>query len=392
MSGQIKLRAASLGGDVALAATDTASSFLLTLPAATGNVVVSTTNLAYSPYIGFRNRIINGEMDIDQRRSGAAVTPSADTYLLDRWQYSASQTSKFTWQQNAGSITPPVGFVNYLGGSVASAVTIGASDYFALVQKIEGFNVADLGWGTANAQTVTLSFRVYSSLTGTFGGTLTNSANNRSYPFTYSIPAANTWTSISITIAGDTSGTWLTTNGVGIGLQFGLGVGSTFSGTAGAWSGTQFISATGATSVVGTAGATFYITGVQFERGSNATPFDFRSIGQELGLCQRYFQLAGGASSGSFDGSTTTIQITEKLLVTMRTAPTASIQPSGYAGFRSSANDFNAASPALSNFSSNTPTSFWTQVTGFSGGTSGAVVTGRNNNVNNNFIALSAEL
>ena len=238
---------------------------------------------------GFKNRIFNGDMRIDQRNAGAAVTPSATTYLVDRFEYSGSQASKFTWQQNKDSVTPPVGFVNYLGGSVAAAVAIGAADYFALVQKIEGFNIADLGWGTANAKTITLSFRVYSSLTGTFGGSLTNSSNDRTYPFTYSIPTANTWTTVSITIAGDTSGTWLTTNGSGIGVQFGLGAGATYSGTAGAWAGVQYISATGAVSVVGTVGATFFITGVQLEAGSSATEFERRPIGTELALCQRYF-------------------------------------------------------------------------------------------------------
>ena len=238
----------------------------------------------------FKNRIINGAMTIDQRNAGASTTPSVDTYLVDRWVYSASQASKFTWQQNKGSVTPPVGFINYLGGSVASAVTIGSGDYFVLVQKIEGLNVGDLGWGTANAKTVTLSFQIYSSLTGTFGGSIINSANNRSYPFTYTISSANTWTSISITIAGDTSGTWLTTNGTGMQIYFGLGVGSTYSGTSGSWSGSQYLSATGATSVVGTASATFYITGVQLEVGSSATGFEYADITTQTIMCQRYYE------------------------------------------------------------------------------------------------------
>lgn len=250
-----------------------------------------------------KNRLINGDMRIDQRNAGASVTPSADSYLIDRWQYSASQASKFTWQQNKGAVTPPVGFSNYLGTSVASAVTVGASDYFVLVQKIEGYNMADLGWGTANAKTVTLSFQVYSSLTGTFGGTLANNGNTRCYPFTYSIPVANTWTTISVTIAGDTTGTWLTTNGVGVGVQFGLGVGSTYSGTAGSWAGTQYISATGATSVVGTSGATFYITGVQLEVGSSATGFEYRQYGQELALCQRYYEKSFDATTLPANGA-----------------------------------------------------------------------------------------
>jgi hypothetical protein len=237
-----------------------------------------------------KNRIINGAMVIDQRNAGASVTiASGTTYTLDRWATVATQSSKFTVQQNAGSVTPPVGFANYLGITSLSAYSVGASDYFNIAQKIEGYNVADLQWGTANAKTVTLSFWVRSSLTGTFGGVITNSAQDRSYPFTYTISSANTWTQASITIAGDTSGTWLTTNGTGLWLLFGLGVGSTYSGTAGSWAGTAYLSATGATSVVGTNGATFYITGVQLEVGISATGFEYRIYGTELMNCQRYF-------------------------------------------------------------------------------------------------------
>ena len=237
-----------------------------------------------------RNRLINSDMRIDQRNAGASVTANTDgAYTLDRWFVGLSQSGKFSVQQDAGAVTPPAGFTDYLGVTSLSAYTVGSGDFFSIRQKIEGFNVADLGWGTANAKTVTLSFWVRSSLTGTFGGTLANSAQNRNYPFSYSISAANTWEQKSITIAGDTTGTWLTTNGTGIGLQFGLGVGSTYSGTAGAWSSSLFISATGATSVVGTNGATFYITGVQLEVGTQATSFEYRQYGTELALCQRYY-------------------------------------------------------------------------------------------------------
>jgi len=240
-----------------------------------------------------RNRIINGAMVIDQRNAGASVNPTDGQYTLDRWAAFRSQASKYTVQQNAGSVTPPVGFKNYLGVTSSSAYSVTSSDYFLLAQYIEGLNCTDLGWGTANAKTVTLSFQVYSSLTGTFGGALQNAAQNRSYPFTYTISAENTWTTASVTIAGDTSGTWLTTNGAGISVFFGLGMGSTYSGTAGAWAGSNFYSATGATSVVGTNGATFYITGVQLEVGTQATSFEYRQYQQELALCYRYYQQLG---------------------------------------------------------------------------------------------------
>ncbi len=260
--------------------------------AADGTATAQLSSLNGGALSGARNRIINGDMRIDARNAGASVTvTTSNEYTLDRWQAGATASSKFTVQQNAGSVTPPAGFTNYLGCTSSAATSLAAGDYYLVQQKVEGFNVSDLAWGTANASSVTLSFWVRSSLTGTFGGAIQNSAGNRSYPFTYSISSANTWEKKTITIPGDTSGTWLTTNGIGLYLLFGLGVGSTFSGTAGAWAGSNFLSATGATSVVGTNGATFYITGVQLEPGSVATPFERRSYGQELALCQRYFQL-----------------------------------------------------------------------------------------------------
>ena len=278
----------------------------------------------------FKNRIINGDMRIDQRNAGASVTPTNDSYTLDRWQAYASAASKFTIQQNAGSVTPPVGFINYLGVTSSSAYSVTSSDNFGVVQNIEGLNCADLGWGTANAKTITISFWVCSSLTGTFGGALRNSAGNRSYPFTYTINAANTWEYKTITIAGDTTGTWLTTNGKGINVIFGLGAGTTYSGTAGTWAAADYRSATGATSVVGTNGATFYITGVQFEVGSSATGFEYVNYGTQLAMCQRYFSKLNNDGSGGdvalgfgMQSATTTAVMYIKYPITMRTEPTA---------------------------------------------------------------------
>jgi hypothetical protein len=272
---------------------------------------------------GMRNRIINGAMVIDQRNGGASINPTDGQRSVDQWRAARSQASKLTVQQNAAAVTPPVGFSNYLGVTSSSAYSITSSDYFFLFTKIEGFNTADLNFGTANASTVTLSFWVRSSLTGTFGGSLLNSAQNRSYPFTYTINAANTWEKETITIPGDTSGTWIgATNGVGLQLYFGLGVGSTGSGTAGAWAAAGYQSATGATSVVGTNGATFYITGVQLEKGSTATSFDYRPYTTELTLCQRYYQTIGAISAiGSFYDNTT-LSGSFLFPIAMRSAPT----------------------------------------------------------------------
>ena len=284
---------------------------------------------ATAPKVGMVNRIINGDMRIDQRNAGASVnTTLTNDYTVDRWRYGASQTSKFTVQQNAGSVTPPTGFSKYLGITSSSAYSVTTNDYFRMAQPIEGFNIADLGWGTASAATVTLSFWARSSLTGVFGGALVNANNNRSYPFTYTISSANTWEQKAVTIAGDTTGTWATDNTVGIQLQFGLGVGTTYSGTAGAWAAGLYVSATGATSVVGTSGATWQITGVQLEKGSTATDFDYRPYGTELALCQRYYTkmtTGGGIYTGFSLGyqTTTTVAIcTMKFPMTMRSAPT----------------------------------------------------------------------
>jgi hypothetical protein len=302
----------------------------------------STQNTAATGF-GFKNRILNGSMVLDQRNAGASVTPTSGQYTLDRWVFSLSQASKFSTQQNAGAVTPPTGFTNYLGITSTSAYSVGASEFFMFTHRIEGFNIADLGWGTANAQPITLSFWIRSSLTGTFGGALTNSADNRSYPFAYTISAANTWEQKTITVAGDTTGTWLTNNGIGIQVRFGFGVGSTLSGTAGSWSGSTFFSATGATSVVGTNGATFYITGVQLEKGSTATSFDYRPYGTELALCQRYYfqQVLGATQTWAYGHTQTTnlVRVTTPCPVAMRAQPSfssAAINVANYVGYNGS--------------------------------------------------------
>jgi hypothetical protein len=322
--------------------------------------------------IGY-NRLINGSMQIDQRNAGASVTQdNTIKYSVDRWAIYGNTNSKFTAQQNAGSVTPPTGFVNYLGITSSSAYTVGSSEQYITYQAIEGFNIADLGWGTANASTVTMSFWVRSSLTGTFGGALRNSADNRSYPFTYTISAANTWEQKTITIAGDTTGTWLTTNGAGIKVIFGLGVGSTLSGTAGAWSGSTFSSVTGATSVVGTNGATFYITGVQLEKGSTATSFDYRPYGTELQLCYRYyrkFNNSGSAytsiGSGVTFGSTQIARWGFTLDTPMRAAPTISFTNCvGWNGVIGTAVSVNTAYSTVNNLDADLTTSGITNTSG----------------------------
>ena len=275
------------------------------------------------------NRIINGAMTIDQRNAGASVTTGSGAlvYTLDRWAALYAQTNKYTVQQNAGSVTPPAGFTNYLGVTSSSAYSVISSDFFNVLQKIEGFNTSDLAWGTASASPVTLSFWVRSSLIGEFGAAIQNSAQNRSYPFNYTISAANTWEYKTVTISGDTTGTWLTTNGTGAWVIFNLGAGANFSGTADAWSGANYTNPTGATSVVGTSGATFYITGVQLEAGSTASPFAHENYGDTLRKCKRYFQQDTTNSAYQIVGTgayfnATYAEVWKFFEVEMRTAPT----------------------------------------------------------------------
>jgi hypothetical protein len=339
---ELTLANAATGGAPELSATGGDSNIdVKVTPKGTGSLLISSIKdasggsnaqlygVASPPNsMGFRNRIINGDMRIDQRNAGASVTPTVNgAYTLDRWAADLSQSSKFSVQRNAGSVTPPAGFSNYLGVTSLSAYTVGTSENFLIHQAVEGFNFADFNFGTASAQALTLSFWVRSSLTGTFGGSLTNATVNRCYPFSYTINAANTWEQKTVAISGDTTGTWIgATNGIGCYLFFNLGTGATKSGTAGAWSGNEYYAPTGATSVVGTNGATFYITGVQLEAGTVASAFERRDYGRELMMCQRYLPVFSSSNVGTgvwgYWDSSNEFKGAFNFLVPARVAPT----------------------------------------------------------------------
>jgi len=290
---------------------------------------------------GFKNRIINGAMVIDQRNAGASITPSTNGIMsLDRWKCGLNgglAASKYSVQRSS---TAPAGFNNSVLITSTSAYTVQADDYSTFTQTIEGFNFADFGFGTANAQPLTISFQIRSSLTGTFAGFIQNDASNRSFPFTFTISAANTWESKTVTIAGDTTGTWVgATNGTGLLFGFNLGVGSNRQGTANTWNASNARSVSGTVNLIATNAATMYITGVQLEKGSTATAFDYRPYGTELALCQRYFEKSYNsgivANTNTSDGNLLLIGSSNGssllgyvgMKVVKRTAPTITIYP-----------------------------------------------------------------
>lgn len=272
--------------------------------------MTNAVNLASAAGTGFafRNRIINGDMRIDQRNGGASGT--ANGYTVDRFGvFSAPAGTRGTWGQNLNNITPPADFKHYLGWqTTTSSYTPTGTDQCSIYHRVEGFNIADLNWGSSAAKAITLSFWVRSSLTGTTCVALNNSDFSRSYVATYTINSANTWEYKTLVIPGDTAGTWQTNNTSGINVQYTLGSGPTYVGTANSWLAGTYVASSGNINIYGTAGATFYITGVQLEVGSVATPFERRPYGLELAMCQRYYEKSydttvvpgsvGGASTG----------------------------------------------------------------------------------------------
>ena len=253
-----------------------------------GHVTIDGQQLPTAGPLSNRNRIINGDMRIDQRNNGATIPTGNAGYSVDRWQTSLAVLTTFTYGRSTVS---PDGFTNSLLHTVASPLTPAANNYMLTEQFIEGYNISDFNFGTASAVSVTVSFWVRSSVTGTYSVAIANNSSNRTYVTTYSINTANTWEYKSVTIPGDTAGTWNSDNSKGLGLKFDLGSGSDFvAASTNSWVTTNTFKAAGSTSLCSTSGATFYLTGVQLEVGSKATPFEHRSYGQELALCQRYCQ------------------------------------------------------------------------------------------------------
>ena len=282
-----------------------------------------------------RNLIINGNMAIDQRGGTATINATGVTYNVDRWLgRGVASAGVFTLAQDT---TSPANFTNSLKATVTTAdSSIASGSSYRVQQMVEGYNIANLNWGTSDAQSVSLSFWVRSSQTGTFGGSVGNGDYNRFNVFSYTISVANTWEYKTVTIAGDTSGTWATNQNLGLRLNFSLGAGSSILTSAGSWGSAVKEGVTGQTNVIATSGATFYVTGVQLET-TTATPFEHLQYGQQLALCQRYLQSSWSQGSAIGSAVSITTNSTQQswgsnnagiagqaflLPVTMRTSPT----------------------------------------------------------------------
>ena len=253
--------------------------------------------------LGGRNLLINGDMRINQRFGSASMNATnANLYSLDRWVTSNDNaTSRFTVQQVEDA---PVGFYYSLKATSTSAHTPLSGEVFGFSQKIEGYNTNWLEFGTSNAKSITISFFVKSSLTGTFGGSVLNHGMTRGFPYTYTISSANTWEKKTVTVIGCPDGTWDPTDTTGIRVHWSMGAHANRSDTAGQWSSTTFsFHPTGATDVVSTNGATLQVTGCQVEEGNTATLFEHRLFGQELALCRRYFQTSFTSSPSTTNTS-----------------------------------------------------------------------------------------
>jgi hypothetical protein len=252
--------------------------------------------------LGARNRnlIINGGMAISQRGTSFSPAATGIRYCLDRF-YTQSISNNITITQSSDA---PTGFKNSLLLTMGTATTL---DYMRVGTTIEGFNFSSLAFGTSSAKTFTLSFWVKCSLTGSFGVGFRNGTSpdgtgtTTSRLASYTINSANTWEYKTITIPGATSQTWGSSNDLGLNIKWDIGDSAARSGTVDAtWQTSNVtypVGLTGGTKVGNTTGATFYITGVQLEVGKVATPFEHRSIGEELALCQRYCIVYGGAGT-----------------------------------------------------------------------------------------------
>ena len=316
MASKSKSIAELLNGDVTVTATDIADGSVITAKIADGNI--STGKIADNAVTADKivdnvalsgtttsingltpqasnmqafNRIINGAMTIDQRNAGAAVTVTGTTkFAADRFGL-VRDTGAATCTGQQSSTVPNGEFTKSLLWTTTTGATAGVDDDCIIRQYVEGFNFANLGFGTATAQNFTLSFWVRSSVTGTYGVSFANSAADRCYMATYSITVANTWEFKTITVVGDTTGTWVPDAGLGLRIFWDMGSGTSRSiAASSAWGSSYGTGLTGGVKIAANTGATFYITGVQLEAGSTASSFAHENYSDTLQKCLRFYE------------------------------------------------------------------------------------------------------
>lgn len=273
---------------------------------------------------GRRNLVINGDMRIDQRNSGASVSAAAGVYPVDRFEIENITGGGTATTQRSTTVPTGQGFTNSLLVTVTGTDTsLASTDFYTVRHITEGQNISHLNFGSSSALPVTISFWVRSSIPGIYCFSLTNGGNSRGYPVEYTISLANTWEKKVITIPGDVSGTWGTDNGRGIQCRFCMGTGTSRQGTANSWNAGEIHGTSNQTNLFAINGSTFYLTGVQLEQGKVATPFEYRSYGQELALCQRYFLKSNNAEGTVYEsgGNTGNVGLGMAFPVEMRTTP-----------------------------------------------------------------------
>lgn len=301
--------------------------------------------------VGRRNILINGDMRIAQRATSVTGSNGGGYTVCDRWNLFDNSGSVNIAQSS--TVPTTTGFANSLQFTVNSIGTLTSTSVFTPNQQIEGFNSVQLLWGTSNAKPITVSFWCRSSVTGTYGIFVRNSAGDRYYTTTFNIASIDTWQYVTATIPGDASGTWIGgTNGIGLTVGITLRAGSSRVGTSGVWSSSIIFSSSSQVDWHGVAGATFYLTGVQLEVGKVATPFEYRSIGEELALCQRYCAKFGGGSGNDAFGSGfahgTNFYVFVPLPVSMRSTPTLTLY--------GTASDISVTAPGVVAAANGTPT------------------------------------
>jgi hypothetical protein len=283
-----------------------------------------------------RNKIINGSMVFDQRNAGASVTLNTwgGQFPVDRFRGNVRPSIGTISAQQSTVVPSGQGFYNSLKLTQASVTTEAANDVYSVVHNIEGYNIQEFQFGTAEAKELVLSFWVKSSITGTYSVSFSNELVDRSLIKEYTISAADTWQKISIPFSADSTGTWSASNSTGLRIFWDLGGGTDYRTTPNSWTSGDYRSSVNQVRWIDTSGATFYITGVQLEAGSVATPFERRQYGQELALCSRYFWKISGASANNYVGagfcdSSTAVVTIVAYPVRMRAIPT--LQTSGTA-------------------------------------------------------------